>query len=55
LKIVLYGAAGKAGSVILKELVESVDRGHIVFGAVRTPEEAQNRKRFQGARQDTLV
>jgi putative NADH-flavin reductase len=35
LKVVLYGATGKAGSVILNELV---DRGHVVIAAARTPE-----------------
>jgi putative NADH-flavin reductase len=35
LKVVLYGATGKAGSVILKELI---DRGHVVIAAARTPE-----------------
>ena len=35
MKVVLYGATGKAGSVILKELI---DRGHVVIAAARTPE-----------------
>jgi uncharacterized protein len=38
MKVVLYGATGKAGSVILKELV---DRGHIVIAAARTPEKVR--------------
>jgi putative NADH-flavin reductase len=38
LKVVLYGATGKAGSVILKELV---DRGHVVTAAARTPEKVR--------------
>ncbi len=38
MKVVLYGATGKAGSVILKELV---DRGHVVTAAARTPEKVR--------------
>ena len=38
MKVVLYGATGKVGSIILKELV---DRGHIVIAAARTPEKVQ--------------
>jgi len=41
LKVVLYGSTGKAGSVILKELV---DRGHTVVAAARTPEKVQKLK-----------
>jgi len=39
--VVLYGATGKAGSVILKELV---DRGHAVTAVARTPEKVRNLK-----------
>ncbi|RXH56452.1 NAD(P)-dependent oxidoreductase [Granulicella sibirica] len=35
MKVVLYGATGKSGAVILKELV---DRGHTVVAAARKPE-----------------
>jgi uncharacterized protein len=37
-RVVLYGATGKSGRVILKELV---DRGHTVIAAARTPEKVQ--------------
>ena len=38
MRVVLYGATGKAGSVILKELV---NRGHSVTAVARTPEKVQ--------------
>jgi putative NADH-flavin reductase len=38
MKIVLYGATGKSGKVILKELV---DRGHTVLAVARTPESVE--------------
>ena len=38
MKVVLYGATGKVGSVILKELI---DRGHVVIAAARTPEKVR--------------
>jgi uncharacterized protein len=37
-RVILYGATGKSGRVILKELV---DRGHTVIAAARTPEKVQ--------------
>jgi uncharacterized protein len=40
-RVVLYGATGKSGRVILKELV---DRGHTVIAAARTPEKVQKLK-----------
>jgi hypothetical protein len=49
LKIVLYGATGKAGSVILKELV---DRGHTVVAAARTPEKVQKLKNVTAVQDD---
>jgi putative NADH-flavin reductase len=39
--VILYGATGKAGSVILKELV---DRGHTVTAVARTPEKVKKLK-----------
>jgi putative NADH-flavin reductase len=50
LKVVLYGATGKAGSVILKELV---DRGHVVIAAARTPEKVPKVKNVTAV-QDNL-
>jgi uncharacterized protein len=41
MRIVLYGGTGKAGSVILKELV---DRGHTVTAVARTPEKLRELK-----------
>jgi putative NADH-flavin reductase len=38
MKVVLYGATGKSGKVILKELVS---RGHTVIAAARTPENVE--------------
>ena len=38
MRVILYGATGKSGRVILKELV---DRGHTVIAAARTPEKVQ--------------
>jgi uncharacterized protein len=49
LKVVLYGATGKAGSVILKELV---DRGHTVVAAARTPEKVQKLKNVSTVQDD---
>jgi putative NADH-flavin reductase len=49
LKVVLYGATGKAGSVILKELV---DRGHKVVAAARTPEKVQKLKNVSAVQDD---
>jgi putative NADH-flavin reductase len=49
-KAVLYGATGKVGSVILKELV---DRGHNVVVAARTPQKVQKLKNVTAA-QDNL-
>jgi uncharacterized protein len=40
-KVVLYGATGKVGSVILKELI---DRSHTVIAAARTPEKVPKLK-----------
>ena len=41
MKVVLYGATGKSGKVILKELV---DRGHTVVAAVRNPQNVEQLK-----------
>jgi uncharacterized protein len=49
LKVVLYGATGKAGSVILKELV---DRGHVVIAAARTPEKVPKGKNVTAVQDD---
>jgi putative NADH-flavin reductase len=49
LKVVLYGATGKAGSVILKELV---DRGHVVIAAARTPEKVRKVKNVTAVQDD---
>jgi putative NADH-flavin reductase len=49
LKVILYGATGKAGSVILKELV---DRGHSVVAAARTPEKVQKLKNVTAVQDD---
>ena len=49
MKVVLYGATGKAGSVILKELV---DRGHSVVAAARTPEKVQKLKNVTAVQDD---
>jgi uncharacterized protein len=49
LKVVLYGATGKAGSVILNELV---DRGHTVVAAARTPEKVQKLKNVSTVQDD---
>ena len=49
MKVVLYGATGKAGSVILKELV---DRGFTVVAAVRTPEKVQKLKNVTAVQDD---
>jgi uncharacterized protein len=49
MRVVLYGATGKAGSVILKELV---DRGHSVTAAARTPEKVQKLKNVSAVQGD---
>jgi putative NADH-flavin reductase len=49
LKVVLYGATGKAGSAILKELV---DRGHTIVAAARTPEKVQKLKNVTAVQDD---
>ncbi len=49
MKVVLYGATGKVGSVILKELV---DRGHTVIAAARTPEKVQKLKNVIAVQDD---
>ena len=49
MKVVLYGATGKAGSVILKELV---DRGHVVIAAARTPEKVRKVKNVTAVQDD---
>ena len=49
MKVVLYGATGKAGSVILKELV---DRGHVVIAAARTPEKVRKLKNVTAVQDD---
>jgi saccharopine dehydrogenase-like NADP-dependent oxidoreductase len=49
LKVVLYGATGKAGSVVLKELV---DRGHVVIAAARTPEKVRKVKNVTAVQDD---
>ena len=49
MKVVLYGATGKAGSVILKELV---DRGHTVVAVARTPEKVQKLKNVTAVQDD---
>ena len=49
MKVVLYGATGKAGSVILKELV---DRGHTVVAAARAPEKVQKLKNVTAVQDD---
>jgi putative NADH-flavin reductase len=49
LKVVLYGATGKAGSVIFKELL---DRGHTVVAAARTPEKVQRLKNVTAVQDD---
>jgi putative NADH-flavin reductase len=49
MKVVLYGATGKAGSVILKELV---DRGHTVVAAARSPEKVQKLKNVTAVQDD---
>ena len=49
MKVVLYGATGKAGSVILKELV---DRGHVVIAAARTPEKVREVKNVTAVQDD---
>jgi len=41
MKVVLYGATGKSGKVILKELV---DRGHTVVAAARNPQSVEQLK-----------
>jgi uncharacterized protein len=48
-KVVLYGATGKAGSVILKELI---DRGHTVVAAARAPEKVQKLKNVTAVQDD---
>jgi putative NADH-flavin reductase len=48
-KVVLYGATGKAGSVILKELI---DRGHTVAAAARAPEKVQKLKNVTAVQDD---
>ena len=40
--VILYGATGKAGSIILKELV---DRGHTVTAVARTPAKVRKHQR----------
>ena len=47
--VVLYGATGKAGSVIVKELV---DRGHTVVAAARAPEKVQKLKNVTAVQDD---
>jgi putative NADH-flavin reductase len=49
MKVVLYGATGKAGSVILKELI---DRGHTVVAAARAPEKVQKLKNVTAVQDD---
>jgi putative NADH-flavin reductase len=49
MRVVLYGATGKAGSVILKELV---DRGHSVTAVARTPEKVQKFKNVSVVQSD---
>jgi putative NADH-flavin reductase len=49
LKVVLYGATGKAGSVILRELV---DRGHVVIAAARSPEKVREVKNVTAVQDD---
>jgi uncharacterized protein len=49
MKVVLYGATGKAGRVILKELV---DRGHTVIAAGRTPEKVEKLKNVNVVQDD---
>ena len=50
MKVVLYGATGKVGSIILKELVA---RAHDVIAAARTPEKVQKLKNVTAV-QDNL-
>ena len=49
MKVVLCGATGKAGSVILKELI---DRGHLVIAAARTPEKVRKVKNVTAVQDD---
>jgi uncharacterized protein len=49
MRVVLYGATGKAGSIILKELV---DRGHSVTAVARTPEKVQKFKNVSVVQSD---
>jgi uncharacterized protein len=49
MKVVLHGATGKAGSVILKELI---DRGHTVVAAARAPEKVQKLKNVTAVQDD---
>ena len=49
MKVVLYGATGKAGSVIFNELV---DRSHTVVAAARTPEKVQKLKNVSTVQDD---
>jgi uncharacterized protein len=49
MRVVLYGATGKAGSVILKELV---NRGHSVTAVARTPEKVQKLKNVSVVQDD---
>jgi uncharacterized protein len=49
LKVVLYGATGKSGSIILTELV---DRGHLVIAATRNPEKVRKVKNVTAVQDD---
>ncbi len=49
MKIVLYGATGKSGKVILKELV---DRGHTVLAIARNPENVDKLNNVTTAQDD---
>jgi uncharacterized protein YbjT (DUF2867 family) len=49
LKVVLYGATGKSGSIILTEPVE---RGHFVIAAARTPEKVPKVKNVTAVQHD---
>jgi uncharacterized protein len=49
MRVVLYGATGKAGSVILKELV---NRGHSVTAVARTPDKVQKLKNVSVVQDD---
>ena len=49
MKVILYGSTGKAGSVILEELVA---RGHTVVAAARKPEKVQKLKNVTAVQDD---